>query len=134
MLRGAFSYRSLCERSIEESRSTHSTPFTSRLCGSIIPELNLLQWFMALSVKKKKKVAGAANEFAADFLFECSAEDKIDRDDAALKKYLRKEAQSTLDEKIAAIRKAKNTAKDVEIEEINDDENVEQLGALDAKG
>ncbi|VDM70000.1 unnamed protein product [Strongylus vulgaris] len=99
-------------------------------CPTICPNST----FQALSVVKKKKVAGAANEFSADFSFECSAEDKIDRDEAALKKYLRKEVDSTLDEKIAAIRKAKNTAKDVEVEMNNDDENVEQLGALDAKG
>ncbi|EYC29259.1 hypothetical protein Y032_0006g2871 [Ancylostoma ceylanicum] len=86
----------------------------------------------AVSVVKKKKVAGAANEFSADFSFECTVEEKLDRDDMALKKYLRKEAQSTLDEKIAAIRKAKNTAKDVEIE-MNDGDDVEQLGALDAR-
>lgn len=35
---------------------------------------------------KKKKVAGAANEFSADFSFECTAEEKLDRDDMALKK------------------------------------------------
>ncbi|KHJ98172.1 hypothetical protein OESDEN_01846 [Oesophagostomum dentatum] len=50
-----------------------------------------------------------------------------------LSRYLRKEVQSTLDDKIAAIRKAKNTAKDVEVEMSEDSENVEQLGGLDAK-
>lgn len=35
---------------------------------------------------KKKKIAGAANEFASDFAFECSSDQIMDRDDAALKK------------------------------------------------
>ncbi|KAK6729431.1 hypothetical protein RB195_006468 [Necator americanus] len=87
----------------------------------------------AVSVVKKKKVAGAANEFSSDFSFECTADEKLDRDDAALKKFLRKEAQSTLDEKIAAVRKAKNTAKDVEVELHDGIEEVEQLGGAGAR-
>ncbi|VDO20664.1 unnamed protein product [Heligmosomoides polygyrus] len=88
----------------------------------------------AVTVVKKKKIAGAANEFASDFAFECSSDQIMDRDDAALKKYLKKDIQSTLEEKIAAVRKAKNTAKDIEIEMKKDDnDEVEQLGGKEAK-
>ncbi|KAJ1361081.1 putative ATP-dependent RNA helicase ddx27 [Parelaphostrongylus tenuis] len=63
----------------------------------------------------------------------CSAGDNVDRDDSALKKYLRKEAPSTLEEKIAAMRKIKNTAKEVEVEMKSDSDEVEQLGGKEAK-
>lgn len=50
-------------------------------------------------------------------------------------RYLKKDIQSTLEEKIAAVRKAKNTAKDIEIEMKKDDnDEVEQLGGKEAKG
>ncbi|KAK6010969.1 hypothetical protein OSTOST_23957 [Ostertagia ostertagi] len=87
----------------------------------------------AVAVVKKKKVAGAANEFSSDFSFECTADQKLDHDDAALKKYLRKEVASTLEEKIEAVRKAKNTSKEVEIDVKNEDDGVEQLGGREAK-
>uniref|UniRef100_A0A7I4XRS6 RNA helicase n=1 Tax=Haemonchus contortus TaxID=6289 RepID=A0A7I4XRS6_HAECO len=87
----------------------------------------------AVAVKKKKKVAGAADEFSPNFSFECSDEQRLDRDDAALKKYLRKEVASTLEEKIEAVRKAKNTSKEVEVVVKDEDDGVEQLGGKEAR-
>ncbi|KAK6019914.1 hypothetical protein OSTOST_14439, partial [Ostertagia ostertagi] len=83
----------------------------------------------AVAVVKKKKVAGAANEFSSDFSFECTADQKLDHDDAALKKKLRRPWKR----KIEAVRKAKNTSKEVEIDVKNEDDGVEQLGGREAK-
>ncbi|VDM53007.1 unnamed protein product [Angiostrongylus costaricensis] len=63
----------------------------------------------AVTVVKKKKVFGAATE------------------------YLRNGVPSTLEDKIAAVRKSKHTAKEVEVEMKNDNDEVEQLGGKEAK-
>uniref|UniRef100_A0A0K0DJV1 RNA helicase n=1 Tax=Angiostrongylus cantonensis TaxID=6313 RepID=A0A0K0DJV1_ANGCA len=47
--------------------------------------------------------------------------------------YLRNGVPSTLEDKIAAVRKSKNTAKEVEVEMKNDNDEVEQLGGKEAK-
>ena len=58
----------------------------------------------AVTVKKKKKVAGASSEFASDFIFEGFEGQREDKETEDLKKYLRKSVASTLDEKIAEVR------------------------------
>ncbi|CAJ0963944.1 unnamed protein product, partial [Mesorhabditis belari] len=85
----------------------------------------------ALSVRQKKKIAGAAPEFASSFHFD-PFEDAmdVDRETHDLKKYLKKTTVSTLEEKIAAERLRKNTSKEIDLEAKpeNDDAEVEQLG------
>ena len=54
-------------------------------------------------MKKKKKVAGASSEFSSDFVFEGFEGQRVDKETEDLKKYLKKSASSTLDDKIAEV-------------------------------
>ncbi|CAI4222387.1 unnamed protein product [Auanema sp. JU1783] len=88
----------------------------------------------AVTIKKKKKIAGASSEFSSNFFFEGFSGQKEDRETEDLKKYLRSSVKSTLDEKIAEVRKLKNSAREVDIEKLEDSDNdVEQLGGKEVK-
>ncbi|CAJ0577725.1 unnamed protein product, partial [Mesorhabditis spiculigera] len=85
----------------------------------------------ALHVRKKRKVAGAATEFAASFQFDMfGGTNDADRENQDLKKYLKKTPTSTLEEKIAAERKRKSTGEEMKMSlgTENPDQEIEQLG------
>ncbi|KJH43750.1 hypothetical protein DICVIV_10238 [Dictyocaulus viviparus] len=86
----------------------------------------------AVSVVKRKKLSGAASEFSSDFSFDCSLDNDFRQEDTSLEKYLRKEVRSTLEEKIAAMRKHKDSAEVVEAGRNNEVDEVEQLGSQGA--
>lgn len=97
----------------------------------------------AVTVRKKKKMANAAEEFAQDFIFESGDTQFIDRETEDLQKYLKKQTPTSLDEKIAEMRKLKNTGKAVivedeaeaaEAEEKDEEEDdVQQLGGKETR-
>ncbi|CAO4360320.1 unnamed protein product [Caenorhabditis nigoni] len=92
----------------------------------------------AVTVRKKKKIANAAEEFAQDFVFESDTL-YVDRETEDLQKYLKKQNPTSLDEKIAEMRKLKNTGKAVIVDneaddvEINEDDDVQQLGGKETR-
>ncbi|PAV79003.1 hypothetical protein WR25_10719 [Diploscapter pachys] len=92
----------------------------------------------AVAVRKKKKLATASDEFARDFVFEGFDKSAIFQDDDQedLQRYLKKTAPSTLEEKIAEMRKKRNTNAVVEVEEDkaeDSDDDVEQLGGREVR-
>lgn len=91
----------------------------------------------AVAVRKKKKMANAADEFAQDFVFDGAATVFIDRETEDLAKYLKKQNPTSLDEKIAEMRKLKNTGKAVIVEDDKDDkddeDDVQQLGGKETR-
>ncbi|CAI5437814.1 unnamed protein product [Caenorhabditis angaria] len=84
----------------------------------------------AVTVRKKKKVANAADEFSQDFVFDNGGNVFIDRETEDLQKYLKKQIVPSLDEKIAEMRKLKNTGKAVIVE----GENEKDLDVIEAGG
>uniref|UniRef100_A0A8R1DSU4 RNA helicase n=1 Tax=Caenorhabditis japonica TaxID=281687 RepID=A0A8R1DSU4_CAEJA len=92
----------------------------------------------AVTVRKKKKMANAADEFAQDFVFEGVDATFVDRETEDLQKFLKKQTATSLDEKIAEMRKLRNTEKAIIVEEGNEDElgdedGVQQLGGKETR-
>uniref|UniRef100_A0A1I7WP48 RNA helicase n=1 Tax=Heterorhabditis bacteriophora TaxID=37862 RepID=A0A1I7WP48_HETBA len=115
-----------------------SFPSTSSISNSVMPELypRPIESDQEMNTSESEdddvdiEIAGASAEFSPDFFFEGFEGQKEDREIEDLKKYLRKGISSSLDEKIAEVRKNKNTSKEVEIKSTDD---VEQLGGKDAR-
>ncbi|CAB3410864.1 unnamed protein product [Caenorhabditis bovis] len=94
----------------------------------------------AVSVRKKRKIANAAEEFADNFVFEGDGAGFVDRETEDLQKYLKKQIAPSLDEKIAEARRLKNTGKAVIVEGEEDrddgeqsDDEIQQLGGRETR-
>ncbi|CAD6184337.1 unnamed protein product [Caenorhabditis auriculariae] len=92
----------------------------------------------AVQVRKKRKIANAASEFSQDFIFEGFEGQLEDKETEDLKKYLKKTVASTLEDKIAEVRRLKNTGKAVVVEgetsaQDQNEDDVQQLGGRETK-
>ncbi|CAI2321660.1 unnamed protein product [Caenorhabditis sp. 36 PRJEB53466] len=92
----------------------------------------------AVTVRKKKKNAIAADEFSQDFVFDGAGTVFADRETEDLQKYLKKQTPTSLDEKIAEMRKLKNTGKAVIVDDEDEkgdgeEDDVQQLGGKETR-